>query len=118
MMPPRLVFHRIPLCDRSIRKVAFNPAAISSAGAIGIAQFLPATAAALGFDPHNPDVSLRMAALYMAQKQVSYQGDYAKALAAYNAGDGTVQNAIARCGTNWLSCTPQETQQYVAAILS
>ena len=95
----------------------FNPAAVSSAGAIGIAQFMPATAAALGFDPHNPDVSLRMAALYMAQKQASYHGDYAKALAAYNAGDGAVQSAVARCGTNWLACTPQETQHYVATIL-
>jgi soluble lytic murein transglycosylase-like protein len=78
---------------------------------------MPATAAGMGFDPHDPDVSLRMAALYMAQKQASYQGDYAKALAAYNGGDRTVQAAIASCGTNWLSCTPQETQQYVTAIL-
>jgi hypothetical protein len=96
----------------------FNPDATSSAGAIGIAQFMPATAAALGFDPHDPDVSLRMAALYMAQKQANYHGDYAKALAAYNAGDGTVQAAISRCETTWLSCMPQETQHYVAVILS
>ena len=95
----------------------FHSDAVSSAGAIGIAQFMPATAASMGFDPHNPVVSLRMAALSMAQKQASYQGDDAKALAAYNAGDGTVQAAIARCGTNWLSCTPRETQQYVAVIL-
>jgi hypothetical protein len=95
----------------------FNPKAVSSAGAIGIAQFMPATAAGMGFDPHDPHVSLRMAALFMAQKQASYQGDAAKALAAYNAGDGTVQAAIASCGTAWLSCTPHETQQYVAVIL-
>jgi Transglycosylase SLT domain/CHAP domain len=95
----------------------FNPDAVSSVGAVGIAQFMPATAAGLGFDPHDPHVSLRMAALYMAQKQATYQGDSAKALAAYNAGDGTVQAAIASCGTAWLSCTPQETQHYVAAIL-
>ncbi|MBV9257684.1 MAG: lytic transglycosylase domain-containing protein [Ktedonobacteraceae bacterium] len=95
----------------------FNPGAVSSAGAIGIAQFLPTTAASMGFDPHDPEVSLRMAALLMAQKQASYQGDYAKALAAYNAGDGTVQAAVSRCGAQWLSCTPQETQHYVATIL-
>ncbi|MBA2392821.1 MAG: transglycosylase SLT domain-containing protein [Ktedonobacteraceae bacterium] len=95
----------------------FNAAAVSPAGAIGIAQFMPATAAGMGFDPHDPDVSLRMAALYMAQKDARYQGDDAKALAAYNAGDGAVQTAITRCGTNWLSCTPIETQKYVAAIL-
>ena len=95
----------------------FNAAAVSPVGAIGIAQFMPATAAGMGFDPHNPDVSLRMAALFMAQKQASYQGDEAKALAAYNAGDGAVQTAVSRCGALWLSCTPQETQQYVAVIL-
>lgn len=96
----------------------FNAASVSPVGAIGIAQFMPATAASMDFDPHDPTVSLRMAALFMAQKQANYQGDEAKALAAYNAGDGTVQAAIARCGTNWLSCTPQETQQYVAVILA
>ena len=53
--------------DSFVRQIqqesGFNPAAISSAGAIGIAQFMPATAAGMGFDPHDPDVSLRMAAL-------------------------------------------------------
>ncbi|MBA2393996.1 MAG: transglycosylase SLT domain-containing protein [Ktedonobacteraceae bacterium] len=96
----------------------FNPNVVSSAGAIGIAQFMPATAAGMGFDPHDPVVSLRMAALSMAQMQVSYHGDDAKALAAYNAGKGTVQNAIASCGTNWLACTPQETQHYVSIIFA
>ena len=110
-IPPELFVRQIQ------QESGFNPAAISPAGAIGIAQFMPATAAALGFDPHNPVVSLRMAALYMAQKQASYHGDDAQALAAYNAGDGAVQSAIARCGTRWLSCTPPETQQYVAAIV-
>jgi hypothetical protein len=96
----------------------FNPNAVSSVGAIGIAQFMPATAAGMGFDPHDPVVSLRMAALFMAQKQARYHGDEAKALAAYNAGDGAVQTAVARCGARWLSCTPLETQTYVTTILS
>jgi hypothetical protein len=58
-----------------------------------------------------------MAALYMAQELATYHGDAAKALAAYDAGDGTVQAAVARCGMNWLSCTPKETQNYVTVIL-
>ena len=95
----------------------FNATVVSPAGAIGIAQFMPATAAGMGFDPYNPDVSLRMAALSMAQEQATYHGDFAKALAAYNAGDGTVQAAIAGCSTSWLSCTPKETQNYVTVIL-
>jgi hypothetical protein len=90
----------------------FNPNAVSSVGAIGIAQFMPATAEGLGIDPYDPHASLRAAASYMAQKSASYQGNYALALAAYNAGDGTVQSALARCGNAWLSCTPAETQHY------
>jgi len=95
----------------------FNPNAISPAGAIGIAQFMPATAAGLGVDPHDPNASLRAAALLMSRLLANYQGDYAKALAAYNAGGGAVQSAVSRCGTNWLSCVPNETQRYVAVIL-
>ncbi|GHO88159.1 lytic transglycosylase domain-containing protein [Dictyobacter formicarum] len=100
------------------RESNFNPAAVSPAGAIGIAQFMPATAAGLGFDPHDPQVSLRQAAFVMAQKVTLYHGDYSQALAAYNAGDGAVASARTRCGMAWLSCLPRETQDYVAAILS
>ena len=95
----------------------FNPNAVSPAGAIGIAQFMPATAAGLGIDPHDPNASLRAAALMMSRLLVDSQGDYRQALAAYNAGSGAVQAAISRCGARWLSCVPQETQHYVAAIV-
>jgi soluble lytic murein transglycosylase-like protein len=37
----------------------YNPDAVSSAQAIGIAQFLPETAASLGIDPHDPAASIR-----------------------------------------------------------
>lgn len=95
----------------------FNPNAVSPAGAIGIAQFMPGTAAGLGLDPTDPHASLRAAAEYMAQESAKYQGNYALALAAYNAGDGAVQSAFLRCGNTWLSCTPTETQNYVTSIL-
>lgn len=95
----------------------FNPNAVSPAGAIGIAQFMPATAASLGINPWDPVQALYAAARYMATLITSYGGDEAKALAAYNAGSGTVNAAIAIGGTNWRAYLPSETQQYILAIL-
>lgn len=95
----------------------FNPNAASPAGAVGIAQFEPATAAALGINPWNPQSALAGAARYMANFAKQYGGDYAKALAAYNAGSGTVQYAVAAGGANWMNFLPGETQQYIAKIM-
>src|SRR5205085_80727 len=72
----------------------FNPNAVSPAGAVGIAQFEPGTAAGLGVNPWDPISALRGAARLMANYAHSYGGDYAKALAAYNGGSGTVQYAV------------------------
>lgn len=95
----------------------FNPGAVSPAGAIGIAQFLPSTAAGLGIDPHDPNQSLRGAAELMASYLNTYNGNIDMALAAYNAGPGTVNGAVARCGaTNFRSCLAQMTQDYIHAI--
>jgi hypothetical protein len=95
----------------------FNPYASSPAGAVGIAQFEPATAAALGINPWNPQSALAGAALYMAGFANQYGGDYAKALAAYNAGSGTVQYAVAAGGANWMNFLPGETRQYISTIM-
>lgn len=95
----------------------FNPYARSSAGAIGIAQFIPSTAAGLGINPYDPVASLYGAARYMARLSNSYGGDYAKALAAYNAGPPAVTRAVNSGGANWLAYTPTETQRYVHAIM-
>jgi soluble lytic murein transglycosylase-like protein len=95
----------------------FNPNAISPAGAVGIAQFLPSTAAGLGINPYNPVESLYGAARYMAQLDNSYGGNYAKALAAYNAGPSAVTRAVNRGGANWLAYMPLETQHYVHKIM-
>jgi hypothetical protein len=94
----------------------FNPNAVSPAGAVGIAQFLPSTAAGLGIDPWNPIEALQGAARLMASYTHSY-GDYAKALAAYNAGSGALQAALNSCGSAWLSCVPAETQNYIYRIM-
>ncbi len=95
----------------------FNPGAVSPAGAEGIAQFEPGTAAGLGINPWDPIQSLRGAAQLMSRYSQSYGGDYAKALAAYNGGSGTVQNAVNACGTNWLNCLPGETRHYIYVIM-
>lgn len=96
----------------------FNPNAASSAGAIGIAQFLPSTAAGMGVNPWDPVSALQGAARLDAQNLKAYGGDYKKMLAAYNAGGGTVNSAIARGGSNWLAYMPTETQKYVSNIMS
>lgn len=95
----------------------FNPNATSPAGAVGIAQFLPSTAASLGFNPYDPIAALKGAAQYMASFNKQYGGDYAKALAAYNAGSGTVNYAVQQGGANWMNFLPAETQNYIYKIM-
>lgn len=95
----------------------FNPNAYSPAGAEGIAQFMPSTAAGLGFNPWDPVASLRAAARLMANYSKNYGGNYAMALAAYNAGSGNVQYAVNTCGSNWMNCLPGETRNYIRVIM-
>jgi hypothetical protein len=95
----------------------FDPYAQSPAGAVGIAQFEPATAAAMGVNPYDPVSALDGAARFMASLSEEFNGNYAMALAAYNAGPGAVQNAEQSCGNAWLSCLPAETQSYVSIIM-
>jgi hypothetical protein len=95
----------------------FNPYAVSPAGAIGIAQFEPGTAAGLGVNPWDPISALRGAARLMASYANSYGGNYAMALAAYNGGTGTVQYAVRACGGNWMNCLPGQTRNYIYVIM-
>jgi hypothetical protein len=95
----------------------FSPSAVSPYGAVGIAQFLPSTAATLGVNPWDPISALRGAANLMASYSRQYGGDYAKALAAYNAGDETVSYALRACGAKWVACLPAETQNYIYVIM-
>ncbi|SRR5579885_1020131 len=94
----------------------FNPNAVSITNAQGIAQFEPYTAAPLGINPWDPVQALRGAANLMGSYYRQYN-NYAKALAAYNAGPGAVQSASYACGLNWLSCMPGQTQNYVYRIM-
>lgn len=97
------------LKEMARQESGFNPRATSPAGAEGIMQFMPGTAAGLGIDPLNPAQAITGAARLMANYLHDYNGDTAKALAAYNAGPAEV----ARYG----GVPPfAETQEYVAHI--
>jgi soluble lytic murein transglycosylase-like protein len=73
------------------KESAFYPCAVSSKGAMGLMQLMPATAATLGVaDPLDPMQNLDGGARFLGQLLGRYQGDLARALAAYNAGPDSV----------------------------
>lgn len=109
-IPPQYFVNQINI------ESGFNPNAISSEGAIGIAQFEPLTAQGLGINPYDPYQSLQGAASLMARYLNKY-GDYKMALAAYNCGSGCLQNAINNCGY-WYWCIPSVTQRYINEVMS
>jgi soluble lytic murein transglycosylase-like protein len=70
----------------------FDPSAGSPAGARGLTQLMPATAAGLGVtNVLDPLQSLDGGAKYLRQQLDAFGGDVTRALAAYNAGPGAVQ---------------------------
>ena len=91
----------------------FNPRAGSSAGAQGIAQFMPGTARGLGVDPWNPASALPGAARLMRQEHDKW-GSWELALVAYNAGPLWAQRL--KSGQVKMTDLPRETQNYVALL--
>ncbi|HEX5763017.1 MAG TPA: transglycosylase SLT domain-containing protein [Solirubrobacterales bacterium] len=90
----------------------FDPYAVSPAGAQGIAQFMPGTAAAYGLDdPFDPKAAINAQAHLMSDLLRQFDGSPQLALAAYNAGPGAVEDC---------NCIPPypETQAYVTRILA
>lgn len=106
----------------------FNPDAVSPAGAVGIAQFMPDTAQHFGLrDRKDPIASLDAWGRYMRSMLNMFGGRYDLALAGYNSGENRSEyKAAAREGRpiNWqVFNTPKlrgvyiETQNYVKTIL-
>jgi soluble lytic murein transglycosylase-like protein len=89
----------------------FNALAVSSKGAQGIAQFMPATADYRGLiDPFDPIEALKNSASYLRDLKAQF-GNLGLAAAGYNAGPGRV--------AAWLAgrrALPAETRNYVAII--
>lgn len=90
----------------------FRSDAVSSAGAIGIMQLMPSTAAGLGVsNSYDPYQNIMGGAKYIAKLLGDYNNDLTLALAAYNAGSGNVNK--------YGGIPPfSETQNYVAKVLS
>ncbi len=87
----------------------WNAQAVSTAGALGLAQLMPGTARVLGVDPTEPAQNLDGGARYLREQYNAF-GTWRLALAAYNAGPGAVQQ--------YGGIPPYaETQHYVAVIL-
>lgn len=96
----------------------FQAGVYSPAGAAGLFQLMEGTAADLGVEDRlNPYQSASGGARYIAQNLKKYGGDVTKALAAYNAGPGNVDEWIANGWDGSVSGIPfEETRNYVANI--
>jgi soluble lytic murein transglycosylase-like protein len=92
-----------------IQESRYNPVAVSSRKAFGLAQLLPGTARQLGVNSYDPVQNLRGGARYLRQ-QLDKFGHVHLALAAYNAGPARIRGA---------AVPPiRETRDYVATILA
>lgn len=87
-----------------------NQEAVSPAGAVGIMQLMPETAAGLGVNPYDKRQNIEGGAKYLRQMMDTFGGDVQKAVAAYNAGPQAVKE--------YNGIPPyRETQDYVNKVL-
>lgn len=134
---------KTPMVERPVvyaiarQESAFNPAAVSSAGARGLLQLMPATAketakiAGLPYDKgrltSDPAYNATLGATYLGNLIDSFSGSYVMSFAAYNAGASRVAEWVKRYGdprdprvdvVNWIEMIPfTETRNYVQRIM-
>lgn len=102
------------LAGMIMRESALRPDVISgqrksTAGAVGIAQFMPGTAERYGIDPTDVTQSIIGMGAYLRDNLQKFNGDYDKAIAGYNWGE----NRKALESDAWRESAPQETREYV-----
>lgn len=110
---------------------AYNPNAVSPQSAVGLWQFMPATATGMGLKRdwwydgrRDPLASTRAALDYLEYLYTQFDGDWLLALAAYNMGQGNLQRSIRRNESNgeatdfWSLSVPTETRRHVPRILA
>jgi len=88
----------------------------SSAGAVGVFQLEPATAAQLGVNPRDVTQNIAGGIRYLGQMLAQF-GSIPAALAAYNWGPGNLSQAIAQFGSDWVKHLPTETARYISKIV-
>lgn len=104
-----------------------RPEVVSPKGATGLMQIMPETAAEVArgiglenYDLKNPEHSRLLGSVYLKQQLDKY-GDKELAAAAYNAGPGRVDQALAQTGgksfSDIVSILPSETRNYVPKVL-
>jgi hypothetical protein len=128
-LQPGSFFSRILGAESSTGQYKNGNTVISPKGAVGAAQVMPGTgpeAAALAGEEwsldrlHNDEgYNKRLGEAYLNKLLQDYGGDERKAAAAYNAGPGGLQRAMARAeteGGTWEDYVPDETKGYIAKI--
>ncbi len=93
----------------------YNAHAVSSAGAVGLMQLMPATAADYGVSSvdalFDPQTNLRTGTRHLKRLLTKYNNDYGRAIMAYNAGEGVVDRTNSQV-------TYLETLNYTEAVIN
>ncbi len=98
----------------------FQTDVVSHAGAIGLMQLMPRTAAGLGVNPHDPVDNVEGGTRFLKNLILKYDGNVDVALAAYNGGPGRVDRLGIQTSADLVEkmhLLPQETQAYVGKVL-
>lgn len=107
---PSTMLERLLYQESRYREDIITGKVRSPVGAVGIAQFMPATARELGIDPLNVPQAINAAGAYL-RRLFNVFGNWSEALAAYNWGQGNVQR-------KGLANAPRETRNYYTQILA